>query len=61
MAKPETRTVSQKGCLKTIRFVIHPIEHGMEPTIFWGLLNKPRGRALSIKFSLKYTCLDSDG
>jgi len=29
-----------------MRFVISPIEKGMEPTIFWGLLNRP-GAVLS--------------
>ena len=28
---------------------------------FLGLLNRPKGRALSIKFSLKHTSLDPDG
>ena len=39
----------QRGWLKTIRFVIHPIGHGMVPIIFWVCISgADRGRVLGI-------------
>ena len=35
------------GWLKTVRSVIHSIEHGMEPMIFWGLIKEDQGLCLN--------------